>query len=107
VVGLNYQPENWFIDLTSIYSSGLTNGNTNYNFGTGLFNFNTGAHTTPSWIFNIAGGYIFNLWGGQTISPSVYINNIFDHESLIKGAFFSGASFEERRNVMLKLSYHM
>ena len=107
VVGLNYQLDDHYINLTGIYSSGLTNGISTANFKTGLFDFNTDAHTTPSWIFNIGGGYTFNLGNGQTLSPSIYINNLLDHEHLIKGAFFSGASFEERRNVMLKLSYHM
>ena len=107
VVGLNYQPENWFVNLTGIYGSGLTNGNSDYIFKTGLFDFNQGAHTTPSWIFNISAGYIFNLGSGQTLEPSLYIKNIFDHDHLLKGAFFSGASFEERRNVEFMLAYHL
>jgi outer membrane receptor protein involved in Fe transport len=107
VVGLNYQPENWFVNLTGIYGSGLTNGNSDYIFKTGLFDFNQGAHTTPSWIFNLSAGYIFNLGSGQTLEPSLYIKNIFDHDHLLKGAFFSGASFEERRNVEFMLAYHL
>jgi outer membrane receptor protein involved in Fe transport len=107
VVGLNYQPDNWFVNLVGIYGSGLTNGNDNYDFKTGLFDFNQGAHTTPSWIFNLAGGYTFDLGSGQSLQPSFYITNILDHAHLIKGAFFSGASFEERRNVVFKLTYEM
>jgi outer membrane receptor protein involved in Fe transport len=107
VIGLKYQPENWFIDLTGIYGSGLSNGISSYQFKTGLFDFNQGAHTSPSWIFNVSGGYTFNLGKEQTIEPSIFINNIFDHEHLIKGAFFSGASFEERRNLMVKVTYHI
>jgi hypothetical protein len=107
VVGLKYQPENWFMDITGIYSSGLSNGTSNYEFKTGLFDFNQGAHTSPAWIFNISGGYTFNIGNGQTIEPSVFINNILDHEHLIKGAFFSGASYEERRNIMMKITYHL
>jgi hypothetical protein len=64
VVGLNYQANDWYINLTSIYSSGLTNGNSISNFKTGLFDFNTSAHTTPSWVLNLAGGYTFNLGNG-------------------------------------------
>ncbi|HEX2868153.1 MAG TPA: TonB-dependent receptor [Ignavibacteriales bacterium] len=104
---LNYQPVNWFISLSADYASGLTNGSENYTFKTGLFDFNQGAHTTPSWIFNISGGYTFNLAKGQSIEPSIYITNLLDHEHLIKGAFFSGASFEERRNVVFKLTFHL
>ncbi len=107
VAGLNYQPQNWFISLTGIYGSGLANGNDDYAFKTGLFEFNQGAHTTPSWILNLAGGYTFFLGNGNTIQPSLYITNIFDHNHLIKGAFFSGASFEERRNVVFKIKYEI
>ena len=107
VAGLNYQPQNWFINLTSVYGSGLANGNDDYTFKTGLFEFNQGAHTTPSWIFNLSGGYTFLLGGGHSIQPSLYVTNLLDHSHLIKGAFFSGASFEERRNVTLKLRYEI
>ena len=107
VLGLNYQPENWFVNLTAIYGSGLANGNDDYEFKTGLFDFNQGAHSTPSWILNLSGGYIFKIGNGHTLEPSLYISNILDHAHLIKGAFFSGASFEERRNVTLKLRYEI
>jgi hypothetical protein len=107
VLGLNYQPEEWFLNVTAIYSSGLTNFNDAYTFKTGLFDFNQGGHTTPSWIVNFGAGYTFKLHGGQSIEPSLYITNIFDHFHLIKGAFFSAASFEEPRNVVLKVSYHL
>ncbi len=107
VIGLNYQPENWFLNLTGIYGSGLANGNDNYVFKTGLFDFNQGAHTAPSWIFNLSAGYTFRITDDHTLAPSIYITNILDHNHLIKGAFFSGASFEERRNVVFKLTYHL
>lgn len=106
MLGLNYQPQDWFLNLIGIYGSGLTNGNEDFNFKTGLFDFNQGAHTTPSWIFNLSGGYIIRF-GSHTIEPSIYITNFLDHAHLIKGAFFSGASFEERRNVIFKLSYEL
>ncbi len=107
VVGLNYQPENWFVNMTAIYGSGLTNGNDTYTFKTGLFDFNQGAHTPPSWILNLSAGYTFAVGKEQSIEPSLYVTNLLDHAHLIKGAFFSGASFEERRNVVLKISYHI
>ncbi len=107
VIGLNYQPQSWFLNLVGIYGSGLANGNDSFVFKTGLFDFNQGAHTTPSWIFNLSGGYIFSLGDGHSLEPSLYITNIFDHSHLIKGAFFSGASFEERRNVTFKLRYEL
>ncbi|MGE5430610.1 MAG: carboxypeptidase-like regulatory domain-containing protein [Syntrophomonadaceae bacterium] len=104
---LNYQPANWFINMSANYSSGLTNGSKDYAFRTGLFDFNQGAHTTPSWIINLSGGYTFNITRGQSVEPSIYITNLLDHEHLLKGAFFSGASFEERRNIVFKLTYHL
>jgi outer membrane receptor protein involved in Fe transport len=107
VIGLKYQPQNWFITLTPIYGSGLTNGNTNYVQTTGLFDFNQGTHTTPSWILDLSGGYTFNLSGGSSFTPSLFINNLLDNNHLIKGAYFSAASWEDRRNVVLKLAVHI
>jgi TonB dependent receptor len=106
VAGINYQPRNWFANLVAIYGSGLTNGNA-ITFGTGLFDFNQAAHTTPSWIINIGGGYTFHLAGSATLEPSIYITNLLDNEHLIKGAYFSAASWEEPRNVVLKVAVHI
>ncbi|MGA7720458.1 MAG: hypothetical protein WCA84_04700 [Ignavibacteriaceae bacterium] len=107
VTGLNYQPANYFINLLINYGSGLTNGNDDYDYKTGLFDFNLGAHTAPAWIINLSGGYIFNLETNHTLQPSLYITNLLDHAHLIKGAFFNSAYFEERRNVTFKLSYQI
>jgi hypothetical protein len=108
VAGLNYQPEDWFVNLVGIYGSGLTNGNPdNAPFKTGLFDFNTAAHTAPSWILNLSAGHTFHMTGGESLEPSLYITNLLDHAHLIKGAYFSGASWEDRRNVVLRLSLHV
>ncbi len=109
IVGsINYQPINWFANLTTIYGSGLTNGNpNNLPFKTGLFDFNQFAHTAPSWIFDVSGGYIFYLSGGATLEPSLYVSNVLDHIHLIKGAYASAASWEEPRNVVFKLAFHI
>ena len=56
VLGLKYQPQNWYINLTPIYGSGLTNGNAEAIYKTGLFDFNQAEHTTPSWIVNLSTG---------------------------------------------------
>jgi len=106
VAGLNYQPQDWFLNLVGIYGSGLANGNGTV-YKTGLFDFNQSAHTTPSWIFNISGGYTFSLGGEASLEPSLTITNLLDHGHLLKGAFFSSASFEERRNVVFKISLHV
>jgi hypothetical protein len=107
VTGLNYQLENYFVNLVINYGSGLTNGNDDYNYKTGLFDLNQGAHTTPAWIVNLSGGYTFNIRNNHTLQPSIYITNLFDHSHLIKGAFFNGAYFEERRNFVFNLSYQL
>jgi outer membrane receptor protein involved in Fe transport len=107
VAGLNYQTTDYFLTLTEIYGSGLTNGNQDFVFKTGLFDFNQEAHTTPSWILNMGGGYTIPLSQGHSIEPSLFVTNVLDHAHLLKGAFFSGAAFEERRNVVFKLSYHI
>lgn len=108
VWGLNYQPRGSYINLTGVYGSGLTNGNPDgVPYATGLFDFNNGTHVAPSWIFNLAFGRTIELGGGSTIEPSLFVTNLFDHDHLLKGAFFSGASFEERRNVIFKLAYHI
>ncbi len=109
IVGsINYQPIDWYANFTGIYGSGLTNGNpNNLPFKTGLFDFNQFAHTSPSWIFDVSGGYIFYLSGGATLEPSLYITNILDHIHLIKGAYASAASWEEPRNIVFKIAYHL
>ena len=107
VISLKYQPQNWFADITANCGSGLTNGNGDITFKTGLFDFNQAAHTTPAWILNLSAGYTFILSGGKSIEPSLYLNNLLDHEHLLKGAFFSGAAWEERRNVVLKVAVHI
>jgi len=106
--GLNYQPRDWFYNLVGIYGSGLANGNPNGDlYKDGLFDFNTAQHAAPSWIFNVSAGHTIHLAGGSTLEPSLYITNLLDNEHLIKGAYFSGASWEEPRNVVFRLSYHM
>jgi len=114
--GINYQPNDWFVSLSTIYGSGLTNGNphgayTNSagitSFPTGLFDFNDSAHVPASIIFNAGGGYIFHLAGGSYIEPSLFITNLFDNNYFLKGSYFSAAFYGERRNVVLNLAYHI
>jgi hypothetical protein len=107
VTGLNYQQNNYFVNLIINYGSGLTNGNDDYNFKTSLFDFNQGAHTSPAWIINLSCGYNIDMGNNHSIQPSIYITNLFDHSHLIKGAFFNSAYYEERRNVIFKLTYQI
>ncbi len=108
VAGLNYQPQDWFANLSGIYGSGLTNGNPEgLPFKTGLFDFNAAMHTAPSWVLNFAFGYTIHLAGGATLQPSLYVTNLLNNEHLVKGAYFSAASWEEPRNVVFKVSIHI
>lgn len=107
VAAIDYRPQSWFANLTATYGSGLANGAQGVTYGNGLFDFNQAAHTTPSWILNTSVGHTFTLNSGITIEPSLYITNLLDYEHLIKGAYFSGASWEERRNVVFKIAVHV
>ncbi len=106
VGSLTYEPSNWYATVTTIYGSGLTNGTEGYEYKTGLFDFNQGAHTTPSWIVNASLGYTFLLKGSE-LELSLFMNNIFDNIHLIKGSFFSGAAWEEPRSLMVKAEVHL
>jgi outer membrane receptor protein involved in Fe transport len=108
VASVNYQLSDWFVNLEGIYGSGLANGNPDgVPYRSGLFDFNTAAHTTPSWILNLGLGCTVHIAGGLRFEPSLYVTNLLDHEHLIKGLDFSGASWEEPRNVILRLALHI
>ena len=108
VADVNYQPRDWFVNLKAIYGSGLTNGNPDgVAYETGLFDFNTATHTAPSWILNLGLGHTMHMAGGATFEPSLYVTNLLNNLHLIKGAYFSGASWEEPRNVVLRLAVHI
>ena len=108
-IGLNFQPKDWFVNVEAIYGSGLSNGYPGNVpvYKTGLFDFNTPAHTAPSTIVNLGAGHIFHPSGDMTFEPSVYITNLLDHSHLLKGAYTTGASWEEPRNVVLRLAVHV
>ncbi len=109
VADINYQPRDWFVNLEAIYGSGLSNGfpQSVSVYKTGLFDFNQAAHTTPYWILDFGAGYTFFLAGETFFKPSIYMTNLFNHIHLIKGAYTTGASWEEPRNVVFKISYHL
>jgi len=109
VADVNYQPQDWYINAEGTYGSGLSNGHPEdiSIYKTGLFDFNQAAHTTPYWIFNLSGGHTFHLEGGGAFEPSIYITNLLDHIHLIKGAYTTGASWEEPRCVVLKAGFRI
>ncbi len=104
---LTYAPGRFFVSGTGIYGSGLTNG-TQYpacgcSYGTGLFDFNRGTKVKPNAIFNASAGYTFVV-NGSVVRPQLYVENLFDKQYLLKGAFFSGASVGRPRSVQLRLN---
>ncbi|MFZ1081789.1 MAG: TonB-dependent receptor [Candidatus Kryptoniota bacterium] len=109
VAVINYQPRDWFVNLEATYGSGLSNGHPEdvSNYKTGLFDFNQAAHTTPYWILDCSAGRTFHLAGGSSFEPSIYISNLLDHIHLLKGAYTTGASWEEPRNIVFKIAYHI
>ena len=109
VLGVNYQPADWFLNAEANYGSGLSNGSPENVavYGRGLFDFNTPAHTAPAWILNCSGGRTWRVAGDATVGLSLYVTNLFNHLHLLKGAYTTGASWEEPRNVIIRLSVHV
>ncbi|HTR21961.1 MAG TPA: TonB-dependent receptor, partial [Gemmatimonadales bacterium] len=110
VAAINYSPSRLYMNLSGIYGTGLTNGadpaSCGCAYGTGLFDFNTGIHVTPSLILNASAGYTIPV-GSSVIRPQVYVDNLLDHHYLLKGAFFSGASIGRPRTVQFRLNIAM
>src|SRR3989449_896213 len=83
----------FFPAASGIYGSGLTNGaGPDSTYGTGLLDFNKSIKVPSNFILNASAGYAFAV-GGAVLRPQVYVENVFDRQYLLKGAFFSGASF--------------
>ncbi len=82
-IDVNYQPQNWFVNLESTDGSGLSNGfpGNVLHYGTGLFDFNQAAHTTPYWIFDFSVGHTISITKDNSLEPSMYITNIFNSHS--------------------------
>src|SRR5207247_8772280 len=72
-------------------------------YGTGLFDFNKANHVSPNFILNASAGYTWAV-GNVVIRPQLYVDNVFDHKYLLKGAFFSGASVGRPRSVQLRVN---
>ena len=70
--------------------------------GRGLFDFNKGIHVDPNTIFNLSGGYTF-VAGRTVLQPEIYVENAFNKQYFLKGAFFSGASVGRPRSVQLRM----
>ncbi len=107
VASATYSAGSFYLTGTEIYGSGLTNGvdpaDCGCHYGTGLFDFNTGIKVQPNYITNLAAGFSF-VAGATTVRPEVFVDNLFDKEYLLKGAFFSGASVGRPRSVSLRVN---
>jgi hypothetical protein len=104
VASIVYSRHGFYLSATGIYGSGLTNGNSpDSTYGTGLFDFNKSIKVDPNFILNASAGYIF-AFGGLVVRPQVYVENVFDKQYLLKGAFFSGASFGRPRSVQVRVN---
>jgi hypothetical protein len=108
IVGsLTYSPSRLFVSATEIYGTGLTNGvapaDCNCQYGTGLFDFNKGIKVDPSAITNLSAGYTLVV-GTTVLRPQLYVENVFNKNYLLKGAFFSGASVGRPRSIQLRVN---
>lgn len=101
-----YSPNRFFMSASAIYGSGLTNGvapaDCNCSYGTGLFDFNSGIHVSPTTIYNTSAGY--TLIAARTIlQPEVYVENLFNKTYVLKGAFFSGPAIGRPRSIQVRM----
>ncbi len=107
VASATYSANRMFISATETYGSGLTNGvdpsDCGCHYGTGLFDFNPGIKVAPSAITSVSLGYTF-VTGSTILRPELYVDNLFDAQYILKGAFFSGASYGRPRSLQLRLS---
>ena len=104
VASVVYSQRGFYASATGIYGSGLINANPpDSTYGTGLFDFNKSNHVSPNFILNASAGYTLAV-GNVVIRPQLYVDNVFDHKYLLKGAFFSGASVGRPRSVQLRVN---
>ncbi len=104
VASLVYSAQGFYLSATGIYGSGLTNGaDPEPTYGTGLLDFNQSIKVPSSFILNASAGYAFAA-GGVVLRPQIYVENAFDKQYLLKGAFFSGASFGRPRSIQLRMN---
>jgi hypothetical protein len=98
-----YSQHGLYVSATGIYGTGLTNGNEDAEFKTGLFDFNSDGHVDPNFIINLSAGYTLAL-GSVVLRPQLYVDNLLDKKYLLKGAFFSGASVGRPRGVQFRVN---
>jgi outer membrane receptor protein involved in Fe transport len=102
LANLTYTQGAFILSATEIYGSGLTNGGSSgASYGTGLFAFNNSIKVAPNYVTNASAGYTIQL--GQTaLRLQAFVDNVFDKQYLLKGAFFSGASVGRPRSIQVR-----
>lgn len=118
VLGLTYSSGPWLVTATGISGSGLTNGVTpnapgvpGYDptadptpvLGTGLFDFNQAFKVDPNTVVNASIGVTFRA-GATTLRPQFFVDNVLDSHYILKGAFFSGASYGRPRTYSARVT---
>lgn len=105
VLGVTYAPGAFYASATGTYGSGLTNdGDPNpATYGTGLFDFNRDIHVKPYTLLDLSAGYSL-IVGSTVVRPEVYVDNVFNRQYALKGAFFSPALYGRPRTFQLRLS---
>src|SRR5881396_2951155 len=104
VASVVYAARGLYLSATGTYGSGLTNGaDPDATYGTGLLDFNESIKLPSIFIPHTRTGYAFAV-GGAVLRPQIYVENVFDKQYLLKGAFFSGASFGRPRSVQLRMN---
>lgn len=93
-IGTNFDQDDYFASLIGSYGSGLTSGTT------------TNGHVAPHFILDGSLGKSFRL-GSIGIKPEFYVNNILNHQYLLKGTFFSGAAWGTPRSFLFKVSVNV
>jgi len=107
VASVTFAQHHFVGGLTGIYGTGLTNGaDITAPIGTSLTSFNSSIHVAPSFITELSLAYTFVLTRGL-LTPQIFVDNLFNSQYLLKGAFFSGASAGRPRTIQLQLTYHM
>ncbi len=89
-LGVNYDKSGYFASMVGSYGSGLANGTVN-------------GHVNPHLIFDGSLGKTF-YWNNFSVKPELYVNNILNHQYLLKGSFFSGAAWGTPRSFIFKVS---
>jgi hypothetical protein len=102
--GASYAARIFYVSLTGIYGSGLTNGRPDAAENrTGLFDFNRAVKVDPSFVVNASVGTAFAL-RGMLVRPQLFIDNVLDQRYVLKGAFTSGAAIGRPRSILLRVS---